>query len=86
MFKKHHWTPYGRKAIFLDLKVKDQTEQVIDSIRLEKGKNVDNERRLKKLKRYGFDLVQGEQEKKPEEEMAEEKKKDMDWLSKDIEW
>lgn len=90
MFKKHHWTSYGqRKVKYLDLKVKDSTEQVVDSIRLERGKDIDNDRRLKQIKKYGFDLIQREREKgekTPEEEIKEESEEEVDWFNDGTKW
>ena len=65
MFKKHGWSPYGRKAVYLDIKAKDRNEQVIDAYRLEKNKEIDKRRILNLIKRkHGFDLsIEKEKEK-----------------------
>lgn len=89
MFKKQNWSPYGRKAIYLDIKAKDKDEQVIDAYRLEKNKDIDKKRILNLIKRkHGFDLNSrdSKEEQKPEKEIEEEKNKEKDWLDKDIEW
>jgi len=74
-YKKQNWIPYGRKAFSLDINIKDRFNQTIDRLRLEKDKNIDNQRKLRKIKKYGFDLTFGE-----EIDIEEEKDKEIDWL------
>ena len=82
MFKKHNWIPYGKKAFNIEINVKDNFNQTIDQIYLEKGKDIDNLRKLKKVEGYGFKLTK----EKVEDEIEEEKEKEKSWLDKDLEW
>lgn len=85
MFKKHNWSPYGRKAVYLDIKAKDKDEQVIDAYRIEKNKEIDKKRILNLIKRkHGFDLSSEKTNEEIKEEIKEEK--EIDWLEKDLEW
>ena len=81
MFKQQSWKPYGRKAVSLDINIKDQNEQTLDFVKLQKGKDIDNERMLKRVRKHGFNLKEVVEDKEPEE-VTEEK----NWLEKDLEW
>ena len=78
-YKEQGWTPYGKKTgRFLAIGVKDKNKQTIESFELEKGKEIDNQRKLRKIKAYGFDLTGDEFI----DEEKEEVKEDIDWLGK----
>ena len=77
-YKQSNWLPYGRKAVSLDINVKDNYEQTIDFVKLRKGKDIDNQRMLKRIKKYGFNL---DTPIDKEEEIEKEKQEDIDWLN-----
>ncbi len=71
-FKEQSWVPYGRKAKFVEVNVKDSDNQTIDFFKLRKEKNRDVKRMVKKIRdKHGFDLS-GEKEESV-------LKKDMSW-------
>lgn len=76
MFKKKGWVPYGAKAKYLHIGVEDNFKQTITRLKLERGKDKDNQRKLKKIRDYGFNL-----ELKKENEPNKKK-----WLDKDMDW
>ncbi|MDD4049857.1 MAG: hypothetical protein PHX47_02495 [Candidatus ainarchaeum sp.] len=80
MLKRTNWINYGRKAKYLTIGVEDNFKQTITQLKLERGKNIDNKRNIKKLKEYGFDITLNEDN--IEKEVEEEKK----WLNKDLDW
>lgn len=75
MFKEQSWVPYGRKAKFVEVNVKDSDNQTIDFFKLRKDRTRDTQRMVKKIKeKHGFDLS-GEKE----EDELNVLKKDMTW-------
>lgn len=80
-YKKQQWMPYGRKARILEINIKDKENQTIDNVKLEKGKDAENHRMLKRIKKHGFNLSL-EDEKDMAESVEEERKKEVDWLGK----
>ena len=78
-FKQQRWIPYGKKARYINIGVKDNFKQTIESFELEKGKDIDNLRKLKKIReKYDFDLS-------PEEDIKKIKENENRWLDKDME-
>lgn len=55
-YKRQSWQTYGRKAKVIDVNVKDSNGQTIEQVKLEKGRDFDNERMLKRIRKHGFNL------------------------------
>lgn len=94
-YKKHYWTTYGSKAKSINIGVKDNFGQTIESFRLEKGRELSNERTLKKIEeKYDFKLSPKEKEDIEKIEIPKEKENDKDsqepnknnWLDRDFKW
>lgn len=84
-YKRQNWMAYGRKAKSMNLGIKDNNGQTIESIELEKGKDIDNMRKLRRIQKYGFKLgILEEYEEQKEDSLEEEKEKEIDWLGKDF--
>lgn len=75
-FVEKEWLPYGRRAKFIEVNVKDQDNQTIDFFKLKKENTRDMERMIKKIKeKYDFDL-------QSEQKETEEIKEKSNWLKK----
>jgi hypothetical protein len=79
VFKKKDWIPYGKRAKFIEINVKNNQNQTIDFFKiyhnksdLEKNERNDNPKRVLKIlkQKYNFDF---------EEEKNKFLKKDMNW-------
>lgn len=77
MIKEQQWTPYGKKAKFVEVNIKDQNNQTIDFFKLKKENTRDVQRMVKKIKdKYNFNLSD-EAKQEPEE------KNRIRWLDKE---
>ena len=77
MIEKKQWIPYGKKARYIAIGVKDMNKQTLESFELEKNKDRDNFKVIKKIKeKYEFDL----------NPITLEERKEKSWLDKDAEW
>jgi len=79
-FKNQKWIPYGKRANSIDIIVKDNNGNTIDSFKVyhqkgqfEKGKRVFTPKKVIKIlkEKYGFNF---------------KIEKEKDWLKKDMEW
>ena len=78
MIKRKKWIPYGRKAESVEIKVKDNQNQMIDSFRVYKNKTRDLRRIIEKIKvKYNFDF---------NPEIKKDIEKERDWINKDSNW
>lgn len=75
-FKKHNWIKYGSRGYIVEIKLKESTGSKIDFLTYNSDDKKTEEKILDILNRkYGI-LTSSKKEKK----------KEGDWLKKDIEW
>jgi hypothetical protein len=83
-FETQNWIPYGKKAKFVEINIKNQENQSIDFYKVYKDKTRDLQRVVKRIKAlHDFDF-------NPEEEIEKEIDKEVEkkdkWLKKDMVW
>jgi hypothetical protein len=79
-FQRHDWISYGNRNSLLDIRIKDESGNEIDRFRCNNKKEFPQILKVLKEK-YGYSDI-----KEVKESIKEEKKKDIDWLKKDMKW
>ena len=83
-FETKNWMPYGKKAKFVEINIKNQENQTIDFYKVYKDKTRDLKRVVKRIKElHDFDFNHKEE---IEEEIVKEKEEKDKWLKKDMSW
>jgi len=83
-FETRDWVPYGKKAQFVEINIKNQENQTIDFYKVYKDKTRDLKRVVKRIKLlHNFDFSP---EEEIEKEIETEKEKKDKWLKKDMSW